>query len=348
MKKALIFTFAIWVKLSAIAQITITGTDLPQPNETYIRANSVALFIDVDATGPNTNWDYSDLTLSSIDTIIFNSVSQTPALYQFSFNNPLTPAYKATDAIPSANLELGPISLTDSYTYFKTSGSERTEVGRGVSFSGLPIPIKYDDIKSLLPLPLTYGASLTDDFAYDLTLPNFITLGQEGNIQVAVDGWGQIYLPQDTFDVIRVKTETFTEDTIFLDTLGFGIKVPSTTITYDWYAKNMGIPVLSITKNGMGITTNVNFFYTPQFPASVKESDFTQLRVYPNPAKQQINIDGLQGNYHLKVFSLTGKQLLTLNGANQSILDISDLAKGMYILQINSANTSHSIPIIKE
>ncbi len=70
-----------------------------------------------------------------------------------------------------------------------------------------------------------------------------------------------------------------------------------------------------------------------------------EFRVYPNPAKDLIQITG---EHLIRVVSLQntiGQELLKIENmaANQASLDVSRLPKGMYIIQINGSQTSKMV-----
>ncbi|MEZ4778189.1 MAG: T9SS type A sorting domain-containing protein [Flavobacteriaceae bacterium] len=69
----------------------------------------------------------------------------------------------------------------------------------------------------------------------------------------------------------------------------------------------------------------------------------TTVILSPNPAKEQINVNLIQatGTYTIEVFTLTGQRminrLVTAQGLNTSIpLDVSSLARGIYIVRVDS------------
>ena len=74
-----------------------------------------------------------------------------------------------------------------------------------------------------------------------------------------------------------------------------------------------------------------------------------ELQVFPNPAKDLITLSGLQSKGIIKIISPEGKLVKQLNAtANSMMIDISTLAKGMYIVQYNIGETTSELKIIKE
>ncbi len=88
-----------------------------------------------------------------------------------------------------------------------------------------------------------------------------------------------------------------------------------------------------------GFTLNV----IPAIPTGIAEAGtFTDLRLWPNPANAQLNLDFLNhgaGKLAVTVMDLTGKTVMARNlgmatGRNQITMDISDLPEGLYVLRM--------------
>ena len=71
--------------------------------------------------------------------------------------------------------------------------------------------------------------------------------------------------------------------------------------------------------------------------AVVSEFNHAVFNVYPNPFRNRINIQGNKNIRNLKIFSMSGQQIeYQVNDHHSNIsIDVSDLAKGGYILKIN-------------
>ena len=81
---------------------------------------------------------------------------------------------------------------------------------------------------------------------------------------------------------------------------------------------------------------------------SVDEFSLASVSVYPNPAKNVINIDlpNSYTNFETEIFSVTGQLVLKSNDKAQ--LDISELNSGMYMLRISTEHGSVTKQIVKE
>jgi hypothetical protein len=68
----------------------------------------------------------------------------------------------------------------------------------------------------------------------------------------------------------------------------------------------------------------------------LKESTFFSVSVYPNPIQNELTISGENGL--IELVDLTGKILISKEHYNYTILNVSDLNSGTYILKLTSEN----------
>lgn len=88
---------------------------------------------------------------------------------------------------------------------------------------------------------------------------------------------------------------------------------------------------------------------------SVEENEFTNLKIYPNPVTDLLNIEfetETLGNTKFDIFDINGRLVKTIenDGLNQNKhqINIEDLTSGTYILVITDKNKSSSRKIIKQ
>lgn len=81
---------------------------------------------------------------------------------------------------------------------------------------------------------------------------------------------------------------------------------------------------------------------------SVDEFDINSFSYYPNPTNNVLNIKYNQNINKVTVNNLLGKTVLTREANDKSIdLDVSNLATGIYIVTVNSGNTSTNFKVVK-
>ncbi|PQJ79107.1 T9SS type A sorting domain-containing protein [Polaribacter porphyrae] len=83
--------------------------------------------------------------------------------------------------------------------------------------------------------------------------------------------------------------------------------------------------------------------------ASINDTFLNDLKFYPNPAKDFIQLKGID-NVDILKFKITnvlGKEILT-STLNDNKIDVSSLNSGIYILTVQLDNSSKNIKFIKE
>jgi hypothetical protein len=93
-----------------------------------------------------------------------------------------------------------------------------------------------------------------------------------------------------------------------------------------------------ITTNS-ALTTYVNTLGTPTY-------DTTQFVVYPNPAKEQLEVTGTDPIVQLQLFTILGSKVL--EESNTNLLNVAGLERGMYLVTITTANGVYTQKIIKQ
>jgi len=84
--------------------------------------------------------------------------------------------------------------------------------------------------------------------------------------------------------------------------------------------------------NEKTITSNADQVMSEYLP-----DDEMQLIVYPNPAKDIVRINGLEGAYILKIINMTGQVVTSVTGTTPELtLSLDNLPSGMYLLRIES------------
>ena len=77
-----------------------------------------------------------------------------------------------------------------------------------------------------------------------------------------------------------------------------------------------------------------------------KEFESNEITIYPNPANNTISVN-LKNNSTFNILDLTGRLVIASKVENNTI-DISNLNKGVYILQTNSVNGTINTKFLKQ
>ncbi len=71
------------------------------------------------------------------------------------------------------------------------------------------------------------------------------------------------------------------------------------------------------------------------------------ITVYPNPTTDQITVS-VTGSFSYEIINLNGDIVFVGSAVDQKIISLEELAAGVYFLQVNSANTTSKVKIIKQ
>ena len=86
--------------------------------------------------------------------------------------------------------------------------------------------------------------------------------------------------------------------------------------------------------NGTTVSYNLSelrkaFFSAPQ---STEEIDNQQLAIYPNPAKDVLNIKNIADNQEVTIYSINGAVVMKTIVSGDAEINVSDLHPGMYVV----------------
>ena len=335
---------------SASAQITIDQSDMPSASDLSVRWNSALTNFDDADTGPNHVWDFSTLApqLETADTAV--AVSSTPLLYQFFFNNPFVyPDHDADYAVRGQNFDFQALQLSDVYDYFKRDADGFDNVGFGANINGLPASVQRLPVDHVYELPLDFGNTSSSFSTWEVEVPTLLFFRQEQQRDNTVDGWGTLYLPTDTFQVLRVMSVLNRIDSVFVDQFGFGFSLPEPeTIEYKWLAEGMDTPVLQVNTVG-GQPTTVRFWYDSLVTALPEADVVHSPRLFPNPANDLVHarLPNTDGGI-LDLFDATGRVVRSLRlprGAAIATVDVAELPPGIYDLRLTNGTWSGKLAI---
>ena len=360
--KRIVYVFALLCSNWVNAQITIIASDFPQGGDTTITSIADDFNVDIASTGANSFWDFSDLTAITQRIDTFYDVSEANAFFQLVFNNGLTnPEYQSTfytpwnDADFSEGTQVG-LSIENPVLFTKVASDKIETTGFGIVANGIPIPAASDTIDVQYELPLNYSDILSSNSYTNLDLnPAFDGIYRRYQQRNSVvDGWGQVATPFGTFDALRVRSVIEAQDSVYINFGGFGgqwFELPTpTTIEYTWLANGQKAPVFKVTAQDLGgneTVTNVEFKDKKRDFASVQALT-NEIRIYPVPAKNNVNIQSESQIQEYILLSIDGKVLeQEMIHANDCLIDLSRYESGKYILQVQTIQDLITKIIIK-
>ncbi len=339
MKITFLAILTVLLGFSPFAQITISHYDMPYANSVFMYHNTLDLMSeDFTMTGANYNWDYSQATPNSNDTLDIVSVTSTPFAYQFFFNNQFQyPNHKADYAIKGEDFDgFGQVTIEDRFDFYRVNNNSLEITGFGANINGIPASVKYDTIDQIYPFLISYNMPTHFSVGYFLTtIPTLGTYGQHIRREVEADGWGSLTTPTKTYpNTLRVKTTLYIRDTIFVDQFGFGqaINRPA-EVKYEWLTQTDNVPVMSVTQNGAQIT---NVKYLTPIAASIDELS-VDIQIIPTA---EDGVFSIVNNDNISIssmfcYDISGKQILFENKSS-NFINLTNEPNGVYLIHLKT------------
>jgi hypothetical protein len=139
------------------------------------------------------------------------------------------------------------------------------------------------------------------------------------------------------------QTVLFADSSEYVETMGFdlgdGLVLDSVPASHD-YAQQMAYTVTQIVSNQFGQDTMIKEIIS----LSSGQARSEDMVIYPNPARHNVLIDHMPGQdeQRIEMWSVDGR-LITLKecgGAVRSMMDLSDIAAGTYLLKVITASAT--------
>ena len=120
---------------------------------------------------------------------------------------------------------------------------------------------------------------------------------------------------------------------VFVGTIPYGADVQTTTISGINFNGNMQILISKNTSSGDRVTID-DLSWTCYPSLSVDDETLKQLRIYPNPVEDQLNINLVQNTETMiEIFDILGKRVFTRKIIESIAIDVSSLKSGLYLMK---------------
>ncbi|MBL1278654.1 MAG: T9SS type A sorting domain-containing protein [Fluviicola sp.] len=293
-------------------------------------------------TGSGVTWDYSNLVGITGQTRLVSVLDATTAP-------------NAADFPTSVKA----ISVESSMTsYFTSTAADRTSQGFVFNEATLgDIVASFStDNEVVVTYPFALGSTSTDLFAgtvsYVLGVPT--TSPMTGNVYSTIDGQGTMLFPS-AVTVPNVIRYNIIDTSVATGTALGDLEIIRNQ--YEYYSNTTNLPIFTITKltiQTVGGGTVINEFslvlsaYVTTNFLSIAEKEEVKFTVYPNPAENEIKINGeFSPNAVGQIIDQSGREVSNFKVINNAPIDISSLENGMYILRITDDNRATSKNIVK-
>lgn len=299
------------LSVSAFSQVINSTEVLPFGSTYTLKGISNLSVIDTNIQGQNATWNFSALTAGS-------------SILNVTVMNPDDTPYGAFVSNTNYAFKESP---TTAYRYFNVTSAKMERVG---SYSGSTLKT-YSDPQIEYTFPMQYNTTNLDTW-------NNSSSSTGGTYAFTCIGSGTLILPNGSHEAIltRVHLEE-----------GFNI-----LDAYYWYDGTNG-SILAFVINPGTFTSYQGSYQTSliQSTAGEEEFDVIMSAVYQNPVQENLYVSVKNytgGDLNYTIFDLNGKLISNGKAKNDpddtSIIDtnVSDLSKGIYILNIISENNSGS------
>ena len=329
----LLFCFA--MVPATFAQIIIDQSDMPSAGNSYVRANgNLFTVLDFTQTGEDQIWDYSTLESTGLTVTDCISISETPFLYQFLFNNPLSPNYQATYAVAGEGIDLGlGFTLDEFFQFNKVSATALSAVGYGATLSGVPVPSGTNPIDVIYSLPMTMNSTHQNYSEWLIEVPETATYQLKQTRSYVVDGYGTLILPDGEYEALRLTMNIDAIDSIYINQFNFGFEIPRNTVEYQWLTLDEGLPVLQV-NTLLGATTSISY-KTNDVPDNILQQNNKGISIYPNPIQNSLFIDHAEIGSRYEIIDLQGRKISSGTvDAPLFYIDLSALSSGSYVINV--------------
>jgi hypothetical protein len=334
--KKLLFFFIIFISpYISIGQIVLDQADLPQIGDVQVELildSAQSSIVLPGTSGANQVWDFSSLPADS--------------LMQSSTTNYVNPATTPNgSSFPGATIAK---DYSPNYLYYISNSSGMKVIG--YAFGSINLTLEQYPLE--FPL-LTYGNSMNHACRVKSNIISSVTYDVTYySLTSTADAWGTITTPVGTMNAIRIYTTETDYDSSYVNGVGTQNSVSSGKYYYNWYAKNLGWPILTISNKGL--------FYEPNFKevryasdlssASVTESlgKNDDIKIYPNPATSNFTIL-IPEKAIMEISNMEGQLIKTFTASgNNTNVDISSLPCGVYIVKVKTEKGIAVKKFIKE
>lgn len=350
--KTLILSLFLGFSGLALAQITLQVNDFATAADTLRLSLANPINIDLQNTGPNTTWDFSQLSAQSQTLVDYNPIGFGSLLILATYGPIASTPYKATyfnltDDLPidqfSAFL---PIELSNLSQYTRRTNSQINSIGYSIDIQGQGVPFKSDTIETRYALPLQFNDTYTSrGYTFvDLNPATDIKFIQHRERISVVDGWGSLTTPLGTFNALRIRHDISENDSIYQTFFGTGswFAPPSfVTTEYEWWTTGKKECLVRATLGGFGQNQTPTIEYQDIYlglDAGLSAPLF-EIAFYPNPVSDWCYFQAAKPFDFLEIMDVNGCVVLRHeNAALQGYFDITTLPNGTYTVRISSTS----------
>lgn len=330
MKSILSLAISVGFLNLASAQITVPSFNI-NTGDVILQAATYGNITSIQDPGGSLYWDFSSMHPDEVDTL--------------QFIDPATTNHAS--GFPTANFAMGSVAIA---TYFTLNSTDLVSLGFGGYIEQLEqdVEVAYTHPDTVNVFPITFGTqrhstSYGEGFGtyngYDFRVSRSTQRTQE------VDAWGNLDTPEDNYDVIRMHEEQINIDSVFVITVILGQPIETymsdystfdTSYFYNFYTDDATInyPLLEVEYDEEADTIIVTKWIT-FMPDGLNKIQTNNLKLFPNPAQDVLNIESNDAEFTVTVFNVSGQKVAE---SNRRQMDISQLIPSVYFVEYRTGN----------
>lgn len=304
---------------SSMAQPTITGTGVnPVIGETVTTHG--AAFNSPGNSGANQTWNFASWVSTS--TSITHVVNPSSTTHGGSFPYANTAFTTEGSAVVA---------------YYKYNSSAMQNFG-----SYINVVMVYSNPEDLMRYPFTFNNTYTDAWSTQFVNGGY-TFYRTGTSTVTADGYGTLITPNGTFtNVLRVHLVQSYQDSAYI---GVPYIITYNNDEYMWYKDGLHFQLASTYNltTSQGSTMTGASWAGSTSGVETLSNIISSLRLYPNPASNNISIDitlEKKQKVEINLYNSLGQKLNAYRvlegemGENFLQIDVEQLPEGVYLVEI--------------
>ena len=292
-----------------------------------------------------------------------NQVWNFSSLIQNTFS-PTTSSFVAATGVPSASVFPGATLAEDlgnsDYNFYKSVSSPTPQFEFLGYYNTMPPAGGFKFTNGVINgiWPLASGVTFTDSFSgSNIGFPGTTT----GTQTITSSGSGTLLLPGGVTHNNVVQVKTIRKSVTSITILTISVTYSSVATEYTYYHANQKFPLLTvaydISDDGTTVDTSAIITMNKNVTLGVRSLNNPALsfKLYPNPAANVLHIEFTNSateSYRVEVFNSLGSMVLSKNkedGNNlKETLDVSNLPKGLYVVNITTGDRVSTYKLIKE
>ncbi len=343
MKNLYLILLSLFLGINAFSQITIQQTDLMQPGDTFLIHVDINPSLIIDLTpGEDLTWDFTGLTNDQTNFATYSPNDDLEFIDEFPLSQFHTYGPGFIYAGPGGGAPL------DNWGYMMFfTNPDGLFVEGFYSDYGMGYKSTMNTPAELLMFtPANYLDEELNDSYWEVVvnenLMDYDTLyRRDVDKELVADAWGTLTTDYGTYPVLRIHETGLSVDSIFAYmgmTTFLSWEVSRDTINnYYFWAKDLRNPLMTLHCDYNNNIERIDYLMGAIYSGNEISSNKMTNYVYPNPAKDFVNVFGIIGDY--RIIDISGR-LIEEGKADHDFLkiDISKYQGGLYFIYDNFGN----------